>query len=242
MKLFRVGKGGPDSYGFDGAYALDLPAVECPKCRLYSASSTGLPTLPIEQLPNPDDYKSGPPVLQERYEELAAPIAKLLNREWPLLPGMGLGPFHGYAYKREKRDFLWIHGRTMVLRESAHEALLKEGVDLLTGPAIVTNTKGDEVRAEYRRVAQILPVPCMASETLKYAEHRVCSECGIKVRSWPERLFLDASKIPPALDLFAVGKTTKLSAFENIIVSERLVKAVEKRRLTNIVFESVEVV
>ena len=144
--------------------------------------------------------------------------------------------------KREKRDFLWLFGRTVLVRESAYEGLLRAGLEFRTGPAIIKSSRGQEARTDYQRVFQIRPVPCMAEETLEFAEYRTCPSCGISVKTWPTRVFLKRDSLPAALDIFAVAGIGKVKAFTNIIVTERFRHVVQDLGLTNMAFEDVELV
>lgn len=227
------------AYQFDAAYTWYLPPVRCATCGDYHMTHLGCPNLDITGRMNEEAYRSLRQVTPERFQELVTPLKSLLKEDWPLLPGMGFGPLLARVMLREKRDFLWMFGRTVLLRESAYRGLLAEGVSMTAGPAIVKNSRDGKLRSDYAKVAQIRPVPCMADETLAYAEHRDCPVCGINVIVWPEKLFLRRDMLPRRMDLFAVAGLGNVTAFTNIVVTEEFRRAVERLHLTNIAFEEV---
>src|ERR1043166_52007 len=50
---------------------------------------------------------------------------------------MGFGPFRGTVTHSEKRDFIWVWLQELLPSESTWEALIKKGLNLCTGPAVM---------------------------------------------------------------------------------------------------------
>lgn len=236
MKLFRIQESIPFKYQCDGEYTWHLPAVWCTTCGKYYGTNLGIPTLDIEGRLDGDKYRRSGSVPPDECESLAAPLRQLMNDRWPVLPGMGFGPFLGTVLKQEKRDFLWLFSRTLLLRESAFEALREAGISMTTGPAICKSSRNPAIRTDYRRVAQIWPAECMDEQTLSYAEHRRCPSCGLRLKTRPKRVFLRREGIPGGMDVFAMDDCS------SVIVTEKFRDAAMRLRLTNICFEPVEIV
>jgi hypothetical protein len=219
---------------FDGAFKWHLPALLCPECRHYRSSRLGIPNLDIEGRLDASPYERPGSVNPETYVKLFAPIEAINSTGFPLLPGIGFGPFMGRIAKPESKDFLWIWNDYLLIKETAFLSLSAMGLSFTTGPAQITSSRPPILRSDYVRIAQIRAVRCMAAETLKHAETRECRGCGLKVQTRPKRLFLEQSLIPADLDLFSPEECL------GTVVSERFHDVAQRLRLTNIRFEPVE--
>ncbi|MEI7733561.1 MAG: double-CXXCG motif protein [Verrucomicrobiota bacterium] len=234
MRFFQIEESKPYTYQFDGEYTWLLRSVKCSICHRSNATFLGCPLINIKGKLDESAYGHGPPVTRQEFESLTAPLRSEITEPWPLLPGMGFGPFIGRVLKGEKRDFLWIFGRTLLIRESAYQALNALGISLRTGPAIITSSKVSEVRNDYLRIVYTIPIPCLSQQALVNVDHRHCDECGIYVRSQMKQIILNKHRIPEGIDIFAV------QSIERIIVTEKLRDAVRQLKLTNITFNPAE--
>ncbi len=219
-----------------GAFKWSLPALLCPECRHYRASRLGVPNLDLTGQIDTSPYERPGSIEPDAYARLCAPVEAINRTGFALLPGIGLGPFIGRIDKREAKDFLWIWNDYLLIKETAFLSLCATGLSFTTGPAQITSGRPPLPRSDYIRIAQIRPVRCMASETLRYAETRECKGCGVNVETRPKRLFLERRLIPEDLDLFNPGQCL------GTVVSERFHDAAIRLRLTNIRFDPVGLV
>jgi hypothetical protein len=237
MKLYHVQQPKPFKYQFDGDYKWNLPALKCGTCRKFHGTFLGCPNLDIAGKLEEKVYKSPRTVGRVQYDEFSKPLEDLRTSDMPpLLPGMGFGPFLGRVMHTEKRDFLWIAGRKIAIREDAFQRLAQTGINLENGPAIINDLKTRELRSDYKRILVTKPIKCMARETLEFIEWNECPECGLYVARRPNRIFVKKASIPSGLPLFAIEET------ESIVGNDEFAVAAKSLKLTNIDFEPVEIV
>jgi|GEM_PF-1405514 len=237
MNLYRVQEHQPFTYQYNGDYKWHLPSMRCGTCHRPHASRLGCPNLDIAGKLDETPYQSGGPVSRLEFEKLIKPLEEFRTPDMPpLLPGMGFGPFLGRVMHGEKRDFLWIFGKKITIREEAFQSLTKRCFSIEFGPAIISDSKTGETRSDYKRILVTKPIKCVNNETLDFTEWKQCPECGLCVIKKPSRLFVTKTAIPDGMPLFAVDNAA------SIVCTEELAAAAKSLKLTNIEFEPVEVV
>ena len=219
-----------------GSNRWHLPAMRCGTCNRPHACPLAYPTLDISGKLNEKQYESRWPVSRMKFEELASPLKKLVDKDMPLLPGMGFGEFRGPIRRREGRDFLWVLDFILILKESAYMRLKDAGIQLVVGPAVINYSNKREVSPDYKHVVEARPVECMSPEMFKHTEYADCSECGRTIVARPKLLYLKKESVPSELPLFAVLETHQL------VVNEAFAATVTELKLTNIAFEPVAIV
>jgi uncharacterized double-CXXCG motif protein len=213
-----------------------LPGVEpCPTCRVGGAVTgleypcVDLSSLPSAELKKLSDPWPVPPDEIARLRELIRPLAP---SNVVLEPGALFGPLTGTGSGHFGQLFIqdpW----TLHVRREALEKLREAGVRGLHDCPI-------DVRFRVKQPPQLRELQlelhgqfhpaCLPPE-----RKPPCSTCGNDTLRLPEHPILDASSLPEAVDVFRLRQGWTL-----IIVSERLVEAVQRLELDGAIFQELE--
>jgi len=211
-----------------GAHKWGLPGAHCHTCGVtWAGAGHQYPCVDLSRLPEQRELlKARPEPFPEfaRLRELVRPVAPA-NAMLP--PGTGFGPLVGTAFGKLPA-FAWIIDVLLVHR-SALERLQVEGVRGLTGCRT-------ELRIRQKNPPELLelqvePHGRLHPDCIPPDVPPPCPTCGRHYFTWPDKPVLDASSLPPELDLFRVGNFATM-----VIGTERFMEAVRRLELDGITF------
>lgn len=235
MRIYQVqpDDGNWSRYEIDGSHKWGLPGLQCVICgNTWTSVGLSYPSIDLSSLPNSERYFKKGAVSVEAMEELRQPLRGLIPPESLLKPGSSFGPLIGKAYG-PIGDFAFCGSWTVLIRPGALRALQKADVQGLVG-----------IPAQLKWIKRTPPVDLLeldlathsrlASSSLPPEGIPTCSTCGYRKLKAPERIVLAQSSLPPDKDLFRGRDFTTY-----IFATSSFVEAVQKLRLTGLIFEEV---
>jgi len=218
-----------------GSHKWRLPGIDtCPSCgSTWSDNSRAYPSVdlaPVESLADFVDPRAEP---IEEYERLCGLVRPFLPPGALLEPGTNLGPTLGTAVGRFGQLMTSYPSWLLVQRESL-EKLQAEGLQGLKG--CPTQLRFRQRNSPEFFELELLPVGRAHADCLPSDREPPCPRCGRVDLSLPADLLLDASTLPPHLDVF------RLEDFSNVLVcTERFAKACKRLKLDGVVFKPVPI-
>jgi uncharacterized double-CXXCG motif protein len=240
IKIFEV-RSDDDAWGkqFDyniiASHKWGLPGVTCPLCR-QSWTSVGLayPSVDLSQLSNDKAYREFNNVPLEVYEELKSAILPLIPKGSILEPGTDFGPLIGAA-KGNFSDFIWVTPWALLTQPRVLDQLHERGVKMPKAVPAILKLKGKETR-------EFLELEIEAHTNIAASAYRSkipapCAACGRQGLKRPMKIVIEGSSVPGHVDIFR-GRN-----FPTLLLStERFAEAVKDLRLSNILFQPVDIV
>ena len=231
MHLFHVQPddanwGNHQDYEFDASHTWGLPGIRCSVCAMtWSTTGVAYPAVDLSILPSPDRYGRLEPVTVEEFQELRAPIIRLLGANLALPPGTDFGPLVGKAWGKFG-DFAWVNPWTMLIRHESWSKLSSIGVRL---PEVVTPKLGLRSKLPPKLLEfQVEPLASLSATSFSSLEPSPCPVCGHDGRK-AERIIVRRTSIPSYVDLF------RLRDFPTVILAtEEFAEAVQNLSMTDI--------
>ncbi len=207
-----------------------LPGVDtCPACKAtWAATSKAYPSVDLTPVTALADFVEARAEPIEEYERLRELVLPLLPPGAVVKPGSSFGPLVGKAQGRFGQ-FVSNYSDVLLVRREALEKLQAEGLRGLKGCRM-------EVRFRQRNSPELLelellPVGRLHPRCLPPNREPPCPRCGREGLSLPKQPVLDASTLPPHLDLFRLLDMSTL-----VICTERFAEACQRLELDGIVF------
>jgi uncharacterized double-CXXCG motif protein len=199
-----------------------LPGITCPTCKAnWSVESDSWPCVDLSSLPEASRLEKAR--LEEDYaefERLREAVRPFVPEGVPLRPGTPFGPLGGRAWGRFG-ELLLQNPWTLLMHRAALEQLHAEGVQGLQG--CPTELRFRQKNAPELVEPQLSLHGRLHPDCLPPERPPPCPRCGRDATRLPDTPILDATSLPPDLDVF------RLSDFTTVIVgSERFVEAVQR--------------
>lgn len=231
MRLFHVqpddAHGGKhQQYEINASHTWGLPGIRCSVCGVtWATTGVAYPAVDLAILPSPDQYGGLEPVTVEEFQELRAPIIRLLGASVALPPGTDLGPLVGKAWGKFG-DFAWVNPWTMLIRHEVWSKLNSMGLRLpqVVTPKLEFRSKFPPEFLEF----QVEPLASLSASSFSSLEPSPCPVCGHDARK-PEQIVAERVSIPSYVDLF------RLRDFPTVILAtEEFTEAVQDLNMTGI--------
>jgi uncharacterized double-CXXCG motif protein len=218
----------------DAEHRWGLPGVSrCPTCGM-GGGTVGIqyPCVDLSSLPEREKFDKPWPVSVEEFVRLRELVRPLAPPNALLEPGTSFGPLEGTGSGYFGQLFMQNPWSLHVRRE-ALERLREAGVRGLQGCPIA-------VRFRSRNAPELLALQLELHgqyhpDCLPKDLEPPCPACGYQRLMRPEPMILDATSLPADLDLFRLRQ-----GWTNIIVTERLMDAVQRLELDGVVFQELE--
>ncbi len=222
-------------YDINASHKWGLPGVTCPMC-LQSWTSVGFayPSVDLSRIANEKPYLEFNNVPLEVFDELKSAIVRFVPKGSILAPGTDFGPLIGTS-KGKFSDFVWVNLWTLLTHQRVIDLLQKYGVKLPKAIPAILRLEGKETRDLLE--LEIEPHTKIAASAFHSKIKPPCVTCGRQGLKRPKRIVIEGSTVPRDLDIFRGLDFPAL-----LLSTERFVKAVKDLRLSNILFQSVDVV
>jgi len=237
MKYFTVEEDRSPLYTgvITGSHKWGLPGVDtCPACgATWGDNSRAYPSVDLTSVASLAEFADPWAVPIEEYERMCELVRPFLPPGALLEPGTNLGPTLGTAVGRFGQLMTSYPSWLLVQRESL-EKLQAEGLQGLKG--CPTQLRFRQRNSPEFFELELLPVGRAHADCLPSDREPPCPRCGRVELSLPADLLLDASTLPPHLDVF------RLEDFSNVLVcTERFAKACKRLKLDGVVFKPVPI-
>jgi uncharacterized double-CXXCG motif protein len=224
-------------YNFDivASHKWGLPGVTCPLCRQsWGAVGFAYPSVDLSQLSDDRPYRKFNNVPLEVYENLKSAITHLVPKGSILEPGTDFGPLIGTA-KGNFSDFVWAKPWTLLTQQSVLDQLQEHGVKMPKAIPAILKLKGKETREFFE--LEIEAHTKIAASAYNFKIPAPCAACGRQDLKKPEKIIIENASVPRHVDIF------RGIDFPTLLLStERFVRAVKDLRLSNILFQPVDIV
>ena len=237
MRYFKVENDRSEVYtGFiDGVHKWGLPGLSnCPVCKTtWGGGAKVYPSVDLTPVAALADFETPRPEPIEEYERMCELVRPLLPPGAVLEPGAAFGPRVAKAQGRFGQFVLSTPYWPLLQRE-ALEKLQAEGLRGLKG--CPTQIRFRQRASPVLLELELLPVGHAHPDCLPPNRKPPCPRCGRVGLTRPNPLVLDASTLPPDLDLF------RLRDFSTTVVcTERFVEACQRLGLDGITFSELPV-
>ncbi|WP_021781220.1 double-CXXCG motif protein [Myxococcus hansupus] len=214
----------------NAAHRWKLPGLaSCPGCgATWAGAGHYYPAVDLSALPEQASFLKARPEPFSEYARLRELVRPLAPPHVPLPPGTRFGPLEGTA-RGDLGPFTWIGNALLLMRQDALEQLQMKDVYGFIGGWASLRFRQKSPPAYFE--PQLQPHGRLHPDCLPRDATPPCGTCGWVDLSRPEEPVLDATAIPPNLDIFRLGN------FATMIVStERFMNAVLQSKLKGIRF------
>lgn len=216
-----------------------LPGVTCNACGRVWSGRLQLPAIDLSDFQDEARLREAWNAPVQQFKEIVQALDEFLRSRnqsrFELVPGTRFGPLEGTVRGKQFGDFAYIFNETVLILEEKLKHLVHGGIHGLIG--VRPHLMPDRTEGQFPSMLElhVEPLAKLARDCLRPIEPG-CAICGHpgKVET-PARMVIDASTVPPEVDLFRVEEW-----INQVIVTERFREAVVSRGLSNIKFREIE--